>query len=165
MKLLSLITAVAMGLAVSAIGQTDQQQQQQAPPSKENPTKAEQTTDQPAGPSMGHSNREQLKDTSQPAKMKSGGTASANTGKNQTTVNQKTTVNKQEFKSRHSEVFSLGRHPREFFVQRFGASHVRVFSNTLFVFVDGCWVAVDSDGFTFAERMICAGDPDFIEVE
>jgi hypothetical protein len=76
-----------------------------------------------------------------------------------------TRVNVQEFKSRHSEVFSLGRHPREFFVQRFGANHFRLIGNTYFVFVDGCWVAVDVDGFVYTERMICAGDPDFVEVE
>jgi hypothetical protein len=80
-------------------------------------------------------------------------------------TSQTTTVNKQEFKSRHSEVFSLGRHPKEFFVQRFGANHFRLIGNTYFVFVDGCWVAVDVDGFVYTERLICAGDPEFIEVE
>ena len=84
---------------------------------------------------------------------------------NQTNVNQSTRVNVQEFKSRHSEVFSLGRHPKEFFVQQFGANHVRLIGNTYFAFVDGCWVAVDVDGFVFSERVICAGDPEFIEVE
>jgi hypothetical protein len=84
---------------------------------------------------------------------------------NQTTVNQSTKVNVQEFKSRHSEVFSLGRHPKEFFVQRFGANHFRLIGNTYFVFVDGCWVSVDVDGFVYTERVICAGDPEFIEVE
>ena len=83
------------------------------------------------------------------------------TGTNQTT----TTVNKQEFRSRHTEVFSLGRHPKEFFGQRYGANHFRLIGNTYFVFVDGCWVAVDVDGFTYTERVICAGDPEFIEVE
>jgi hypothetical protein len=83
---------------------------------------------------------------------------------NQTNVNQTTTVNKQEFKSRHSEVFSLGRHPKEFFVQRFGDKHFRLIGNTYFVFVDSCWVAVDVDGFVYTERLICVGDPDFIEV-
>jgi hypothetical protein len=83
----------------------------------------------------------------------------------QTNVNQSTKVNVQEFKSRHSEVFSLGRHPKEFFVQRFGANHSRLIGNTYFVFVDGCWVAVDVDGFVYTERLICAGDPEFIEVE
>jgi hypothetical protein len=84
---------------------------------------------------------------------------------NQTNVNQSTKVNVQEFKSRHSEVFSLGRHPKEFFIQRFGANHVRLIGNTYFAFVDGCWVAVDVDGFVYSERVICAGDPEFIEVE
>src|SRR5207237_7398561 len=78
---------------------------------------------------------------------------------NQTNVNQSTRVNVQEFKSRHSEVFSLGRHPKEFFVQRFGANHFRLIGNTYFAFVDGCWVAVDVEGFVYSERVICAGDP------
>jgi cytoskeletal protein RodZ len=171
MKSLSLVIAIGLGLAVSVgaqqYGQQQQQQQQPTEDQQQGMTSKGQTTDQPAGPSTGHSKREQMKDTSQPAKMKSGGTATTNTstGKSQTNVNKTTTVNKEEFKSRHSEVFSLGRHPRDFFVQRFGANHVRVISNELFVFVDGCWVAVDADGFVFAERVICAGDPDFIEVE
>ena len=83
----------------------------------------------------------------------------------QTNMNQSTHVNVQEFKSRHSEVFSLGRHPKEFFVQRFGANHFRLVGNTYFAFVDGCWVAVDVDGFVYTERVICAGDPEFIVVE
>ena len=83
------------------------------------------------------------------------------TGTNQTT----TTVNKEEFRSRHADVFSLGRHPKEFFIHRYGANHFRLIGNTYFAFVDGCWVAVDVDGFTYAERMICPGDPGFIEVE
>jgi hypothetical protein len=82
-----------------------------------------------------------------------------------TGTSQTTTVNKQEFKSRHSEVFSLGRHPKEFFVQRFGANHFRLIGNTYFVFVDNCWVAVDVDGFVYTERVICAGDPEFIAIE
>src|SRR5207302_6083108 len=93
---------------------------------------------------------------------------STSTGTSQTSVggtSQTTTVNKQEFRSRHSEVFSLGRHPKEFFVQRFGANHFRLIGNTYFVFVDGCWVAVDVDGFVYTERVICAGDPEFIVVD
>ena len=89
----------------------------------------------------------------------------ARSSTSQTNVNQSTKVNVQEFRSRHSEVFSLGRHPKEFFVQRFGANHFRLIGNTYFVFVDGCWVAVDVDGFVYTERVICAGDPEFIEVE
>jgi hypothetical protein len=84
---------------------------------------------------------------------------------NVTGTNQTATVNKQEFRSRHSEVFSLGRHPKEFFVQRYGASHFRLIGSTYFVFVDGCWVAVDVDGFVYTERVICAGDSDFVEVD
>ena len=90
------------------------------------------------------------------------GTSQTNvTGTNQTT----TTVNKQEFRSRHTEVFSLGRQPKEFFVQRFGANHVRLIGNTYFVYVDGCWVSVDADGFVYTERVICQGDPEFIVVD
>ena len=84
---------------------------------------------------------------------------------NETNVNQSTKVNVQEFKSRHSEVFSLGRHPKEFFVQRFGANHFRLIGNTYFVFVDNCWVAVDVDGFVYTERVICQGDPDYVVVD
>jgi hypothetical protein len=79
--------------------------------------------------------------------------------------NQTTTVNKEEFRTRHSEVFSLGRHPKEFFVQRYGANHFRLIGNSYFVFVDGCWVAVDVDGFTYTQQVICAGDPEFVEIE
>jgi hypothetical protein len=80
-------------------------------------------------------------------------------------TNQTTTVNKEEFRSRHSQVFNLGRHPKEFFVQRYGASHVHLIGNTYFVFVDGCWVSVEVDGFTYTQRVICAGDPDYIEID
>ena len=71
-------------------------------------------------------------------------------------------MNKEEFRSRHTEVFSLGRHPKEFFVQRYGAGHFRLIGNSYFVFVDGCWVAVDVDGFTYTERVICPGETDFV---
>ena len=99
--------------------------------------------------------------------MRSGTTNETNVrGSTQTNVGTShTTVNKEEFRSRHSEVFSLGRHPKEFFVQRYGASHFRLIGNTYFVFVDGCWIAVDVDGFVYTERVICAGDPDFVEIE
>ena len=79
-------------------------------------------------------------------------------------MNQTTTVNKDEFRTRHSEVFSLGRHPKEFYVQRYGASHFRLIGNSYFVFLDGCWAAVDVDGFTYTQRVICPGDPEFVEV-
>src|SRR5262245_37056302 len=76
----------------------------------------------------------------EPVKTESGmrsGTNETNVrSTNQTNVNQSTKVNVQEFKSRHTEVFSLGRHPKEFFVQRFGANHIRLIGNSYFVFVD-----------------------------
>jgi hypothetical protein len=75
-----------------------------------------------------------------------------------------TKVNKEQFRSSHAEVFKLGRHPKNFFIQRFGANHFRLIGNTYFVLVDGCWVAVDVAGFTFVERVICEGDPDYIVV-
>jgi len=93
------------------------------------------------------------------------GARSSTNEANVTGTNQTTTVNKEEFRSRHSQVFSLGRHPKEFFVQRYGANLVRLIGNTYFVSVDGCWVSVEVDGFVYTERVICAGDPEFIEVE
>src|SRR5206468_7520878 len=69
-------------------------------------------------------------------KNQSGMRSSTSTGTSQTNVNtgqtnvgstsQTTTVNKQEFRTRHTEVFSLGRHPKELFVQRYGESHFRL---------------------------------------
>ena len=41
----------------------------------------------------------------------------------------------------------------------------RLIGNSYFAFVDGCWVAVDVDGFVYTERVIWAVDPEFIEVE
>ena len=86
------------------------------------------------------------------------------TGTRSSTNQTTTTVNKDEFMTRHTEVFSLGRHPKEFFVQRYGAGHFRLIGNSYFVFVDGCWVAVDVDGFTYTQRVICPGETDFVEV-
>ena len=91
--------------------------------------------------------------------------AHSSTSQTNLNTNQTTTVNKDEFRTRHSEVFSLGRHPKEFFVQRYGANHFRLIGNTYFVFLDGCWIAVDVDGFTYTQRVICAGDPDFVVVD
>ena len=90
--------------------------------------------------------------------------ARSSTSQTNVNTNQTTTVNKEEFRTRHSEVFSLGRHPKEFFVQRYGASHFRLIGSSYFIFLDGCWVAVDVDGFTYTQRVICAGEPDFVEI-
>ena len=175
MKILTMAAMIA--LPFMALGQTTepQQQGQQTP--------AQTTETQPAAPAKAKKERpaqEQQGETKAKAETKTdvrGQTdvqrdkgrvqdvnrtqTEARSSTNQTNVK----VNVQEFKSRHSEVFSLGRHPKEFFVQRFGATHFRLIGQTYFVFVDGCWVAVDVDGFVYTERVICAGDPEFVEVE
>jgi hypothetical protein len=174
---------VILGLPLMALGQTTEPQQTQgqtketeatapAKTKKMRPEQAEPGKPQ-AKPETGTNVRGQTKIKGQAPdvnKNESGArsSTSTSTGTSQTNMggmSQTTTVNKQEFRSRHSEVFSLGRHPKEFFVQRYGASHFRMIGNTYFVFVDGCWVAVDVDGFVYAERVICAGDPDFVEID
>src|SRR5262249_39582356 len=174
-----------------ALGQTEPQQTQTQQQPKESQTTTAPTKKKKMQPGMEQTKPEAKPQTGTNARgqtnvksrapevnanqsgMRSG--TSTSTGTSQTNVNagqtnvgstsQTTTVNKEEFKSRHSEVFSLGRHPKEFFVQRFGATHVRLIENTYFVFLDGCWVAVDVDGFVYTERVICAGDPGFVVVD
>ena len=114
-----------------------------------------QTTEEPQQ-TQGQTKETQTKETQ---------TGSRSTSQTNVNTNQTTTVNKEEFRTRHSEVFSLGRHPKDFFVQRYGASHFRLIGNSYFVFVDGCWVAVDVDGFTYTQRVVCQGDPDFVVIE
>ena len=179
MKILTMTAIIALPLL--ALGQTTEPQQTQEQ------TKETQATARTKGKKMRPEQAESTKPQAKPetgtnvrgktnvqgtqqgtTRTETGMRSSTSTGTSQTNVggtSQTTTVNKQEFRSRHSEVFSLGRHPKEFFVQRFGASHFRLIANTYFVFVDGCWVAVDVDGFVYTERVICAGDPEFIEVE
>ena len=77
MKSLSLITAIALGFAISVAAQTNNSQQQQPPPSNAKDTTLQQNTEEPVGPVMGHPSREKLKDTSQPTRMKSGARADA----------------------------------------------------------------------------------------
>ena len=187
MRILTITAIVALPLL--ALGQTTEPQQTQQGQTKETQTTApakgkkmrpEQEPSKPqAKPETGANVRGQTNvkgrapdvNRSEPGVNRNEPGARSSTSQtnvrstNQTNVNQSTRVNVQEFKSRHSEVFSLGRHPKEFFVQRFGANHVRLIGNTYFAFVDGCWVAVDVDGFVYSERVICAGDPEFIEVE
>jgi len=102
--------------------------------------------------------------TAHAMKPETGAAGVNKTKTNSSTTTQTKVVNKAEFKSTHQEVFSLGQHPKEFFIQRYGANHFRLIGNTYFVFVDGCWVAVDVVGFTFVERTICEGEPDFVVV-
>ena len=184
MRILTL--TVILGLPLMALGQTEPQQTQEqtketqttAPAAPANGKKmkpAEQTNPQ-AKPDTGTNVRGQTNvkghapdvNRNQPGMHSSTSTSQTNATTSQKTVgstSQTTTVNKQEFRTRHTEVFSLGRHPKEFFVQRYGASHFRLIGNTYFVFVDSCWVAVDVDGFVYTERLICAGDPDFVVVD
>ena len=181
MRILTITAIVALPLL--ALGQTTEPQQTQGQtketqttaPAKGKKVRPEQEPSKPqAKPETGTNVRGQpqtnVKGRPQEIQKNAPGERSSTNetnvrSTNQTNVNQSTKVNVQEFKSRHSEVFSLGRHPKEFFVQRFGANHFRLIGNTYFAFVDGCWVAVDVDGFVYSERVICAGDPEFIEVE
>src|SRR5438874_8675776 len=168
-----LIMTAILGLPLMALGQTAEPQQTQGQtketqatePAKAKKTRPAQEQSKPqAKPETGTETRGQtnVEGRTQDVNRNEPGARSSTS---QTNVNQSTKVNVQEFKSRHSEVFSLGRHPKEFFVQRFGANHFRLIGNAYFVFVDGCWVAVDVDGFVYPERVICAGDPEFIEVD
>src|SRR5438094_5304229 len=164
-----LIMTAILGLPLMALGQTAEPQQTQT----QGQTKETQAT----APAKGKKMRPAQESNKPQAKPETGTNVRGQTdvkghapdvNRNETGTRSSTSqtkVNVQEFKSRHSEVFSLGRHPKEFFVQRFGANHFRLIGNTYFAFVDGCWVAVDVDGFVYSERVICAGDPEFIEVE
>lgn len=179
MRILIMTAITAVALPFMAFGQTTEQQPQQT----QEQTKDAQTTAPAKGKKMRPDQEQEA--TNPKAKSETGTNVRGQTkikghapevNKNETgtrssthesnmNTNQTTTVNKEEFRTRHSELFSLGRHPKEFFVQRYGANHFRLIGNSYFVFVDGCWVAVDVDGFTYTQRVICAGDPDFVEVE
>jgi hypothetical protein len=182
MRILTL--TVILGLPLMALGQTEPQQTQEqtketqttAPTKGKKMKPAEEQTNPQAKPETGSNVRGQTNvkgrapevNKNESGMRSSTGTSQTNVNTGQTNVgstSQTTTVNKEEFRSRHTEVFSLGRHPKEFFVQRFGENHFRLIGNSYFVFVDGCWVAVDVDGFVYTERVICAGDPDFVEVD
>jgi hypothetical protein len=166
MRILTL--TVILGLPLMALGQTTEPQQTQgqtketqatAPAKGKKMPPAQEQSNPKAKPETGTNMRGQTN-----VKGRAPDVNKSTSQTNATNMNQ-SKVNVQEFKSRHSEVFSLGRHPQEFFVQRYGASHFRLIGKTYFVFVDGCWVAVDVDGFVYTERLICAGDPEFVEVD
>jgi hypothetical protein len=171
-----LTMTVILGLPLMALGQQAEPQQTQgqtketeatAPAKGKKMRPAQEQSKPEAKPETGTNVRGQtdVKGRAPDVNRNEPGARSSTSQTNVGSTNQTTTVNKQEFRSRHSEVFSLGRHPKEFFVQRFGANHFRLIGNTYFAFVDGCWVAVDVDGFVYTERVICLGDPDFIEVD
>src|SRR5262245_22224559 len=182
MRTLIMTAITAVALPFMAVGQTTEEPQQKEPQQTQGQMKDTQTTAPAKGkkmrPAQDQSNPQAKPETGTNVREQTNANVkgrahvnetqpSTRSSTNQTNVNtnQTTTVNKEEFRTRHSEVFSLGRHPKEFFVQRYGASHFRLIGNSYFVFVDGCWVAVDVDGFTYTQRVICQGDPEFIVVE
>jgi hypothetical protein len=172
MRILTL--TVIAGLPLMALGQTEPQQTTQGQtnetqttaPTKGKKMRPEQEEAKQAKPETGTNVKGRAAEINrnQPGTRSSTGQANVK-GTSETNMKGTTTVNKQEFRSHHSEVFSLGRHPKDFFVQRFGDRHFRMIGNGYFVFVDGCWVAVDVDGFAYTERVICAGDPEFVEID
>ena len=167
---------VILGLPLMALGQQAEPQQTQGQtnepqttaPAKAKKVRPKQEQSKPeAKPETGTEVRGQtkIKGHAPDVNKNEPGAASSTSQTNMRGTSQTTTVNKDEFRTRHTEVFSLGRHPKEFFVQRYGANHFRLIGNTYFVFLDGCWVSVDVDGFVYSQRVICAGDPEFIVVE
>jgi len=180
MRILMMTVITAVALPFMAIGQTTQQEPQQtqeqtkdtqttAPAKAKKMRPAQDQSNPEAKPQTGTNVRGQtntsVKGRAHVNETQPGARSSTSQTNVNTNTNQTTTINKEEFRTRHSEVFSLGRHPKEFFVQRYGANHFRLIGNSYFVFLDGCWVAVDVDGFTYTQRMICPGDPDFVVVE
>jgi cytoskeletal protein RodZ len=184
MKIYVLTAIAALALPFMAISQTttDEQQtttqgqtketQTTAPAKGKKMRPAQESTESQAKPETGTNARGQTNvqgrtrdvNKNQPGVNRNEPGARSSTSQTNVNTNQTTTVNKDEFRTRHTEVFSLGRHPKEFFVQRYGANHFRLIGNSYFVFVDGCWVAVDVDGFTYTQRVICPGETDFVEV-
>src|SRR5262245_45967807 len=177
MKILIMTVIMALALPFMALSQTTEEPQQTQGQTKEPQTTAPakgkkmrpaQEPNKPeAKPETGTNVRGQtnVKGRATERSKTERGARSSTHETNVRGTSQTTTVNKEEFRSRHSEVFSIGRHPKEFFVQRYGANHVRLIGNTYFVFLDGCWVSIDVDGFVYSQRVLCAGDPDFIEID
>ena len=124
------MTAItALALPFMALGQTKEEPQQ-----TDTQTKETQTTAPAKGKKM-HPAQEQSKPQAKPETgtdvrgqtnvkgrapnvNRNQPDARSSTSETNVNTNQTTTVNKDEFRTRHSEVFSLGRHPKEFFVQR-----------------------------------------------
>jgi hypothetical protein len=175
MRVLIMTAITAVALPFMALGQQAEPQQTQgqtnepqttAPAKGKKMRPAQEQSKPEAKPETGTNVRGQtkIKGHAPDVNKNEPGARSSTSETNMRGTNQTTTVNKEEFMSRHSEVFSLGRHPKEFFVQRYGGNHVRLIGNTYFVFLDGCWVSVDVDGFVYSQRVICSGDPEFIAV-
>ena len=123
-----LTMTVILGLPLMALGQTAEPQQTQGQtketqataPAKGKKMRPAQEPNKPqAKPETGTNVRghTSVQGSAQDVNRNEPGARSSTS---QTNVNQSTKVNVQEFRSRHSEVFSLGRHPKEFFVERLG---------------------------------------------
>ena len=123
-----LIMTAIMALPLMALGQTAEPQQTQGQtketqataPAKGKKMRPAQEPNKPqAKPETGTNVRghTSVQGSAQDVNRNEPGARSSTS---RTNVNQSTKVNVQEFRSRHSEVFSLGRHPKEFFVQRLG---------------------------------------------
>ena len=134
-----LIMTVITALPLMALGQTAEPQQTQTQtketqataPAKGKKTHAQEPSKPQAKPETGTvRGQTNVKGRAQDVNRNEPGARSSTSQTNVRNTNQTTTVNKEEFRSRHSEVFSLGRHPKEFFVQRFEANHIRLIGNT-----------------------------------
>jgi hypothetical protein len=177
MRILLMTAITAVALPFMAVGQTTEEPQQTQGQTKDTQTTApakgkkmrpaqeQEATNPQAKPETGTNVRGQTNVKGRAHVNETQPGTRSSTSQTNVNTNQTTTVNKEEFRTRHSEVFSLGRHPKEFFVQRYGANHFRLIGNSYFVFLDGCWVAVDVDGFTYTQRVICQGDPDFVVID
>jgi hypothetical protein len=156
MKLWSLIVAVGLGLAgsVSAQYQQQQQQQQQQPtdeqqqPTNQKAKDSAQTAEQSVGPVTGHSDREAVKDTSKPARMKSGASTTSEKTESgpavQTTSvfrNGKQTSERLSLhrgtRVRTDAHFSIGTHPRDWWLRTY--SIVLISGCHYYLADDGCW--------------------------
>src|SRR6266403_5775717 len=120
MRILTITAVVALPLL--ALGQTTEPQQTQgqtketqttAPTKGKKMRPAQEQSKPQAKPETGKNLRGQtnVRGHTQDVNRTESGVRSS-TGQTNVTGNQTTTVNKDEFMSRHSQVFSLGRHPK-----------------------------------------------------
>jgi hypothetical protein len=178
MKVSILVLIAALALPIMASGQGEEKQAQQGQEQTKEPATETQTTapakgKQPAHTQTAPATKAETNGTIQQNRAEDANRKDAAAGAERSQTNRSsvktenktnTKVNVQEFRERHQDVFSLGQHPKEFFVQKYGENHFRLIGNIYFVYVDGCWVSVHVNGFGYSERVLCSGDPDFIEV-
>jgi hypothetical protein len=143
MKIYLLTAIAALALPFMAISQTTDEQQT----TTQGPTKETQTT----APAKGKKMRPAQESTSQ-AKPETGTNVRGQTNIQGRTRDAKIGTGTRSSASQTS-------------VTGTNQTTTTVNKDEFRVFVDGCWVAVDVDGFVYTERMICAGDPEFIAVD